>query len=273
MSVVGVRSWAVRREEDGGWRLDAYAYTDLTNKTGAWRGPVTDAVCAAGDVVTHAAPQQGCTCGIWASLPEKVDAFFETRGIADPRLQDGRVFGTIEAFGRIVKGELGFRAEQAMVTGFIAPRCEGQGRIRGGSHHGPICGEAATIAGVSHEQVEGWYCASHADDARIMDGSTFATLRAAAAPLPIFVGVKFGARCSVYKCRLKVYRYRPGTKVGWCQSHDHLASPYGHGDMVKFQSGPEVTVGYNVDDILAALRMRYDVPRLGADALDDYYAA
>jgi hypothetical protein len=56
----------------------------------------------------HRAPQTGCECGIYAwYLPNDTDMF------------NARVFGVIQASGRILMGDHGFRAERARIAAIV----------------------------------------------------------------------------------------------------------------------------------------------------------
>lgn len=54
----------------------------------------------------HEPPNEGCTCGLYAKLKQS-------------EIESGQVWGRIEAWGKIVKGAYGFRAEYARVTGLL----------------------------------------------------------------------------------------------------------------------------------------------------------
>lgn len=71
-----------------------------------WIGAQLRAVCDIGG--EHDAPYQQCACGIYGWY--RAD---------DSRLIPGVVFGAVEASGRVLLGDYGFRAEHARVTGLV----------------------------------------------------------------------------------------------------------------------------------------------------------
>jgi hypothetical protein len=56
----------------------------------------------------HPAPQDGCTCGIYGWYDP-----------ADTGMVSARVFGVVEASGRVLMGERGFRAERATIKAVV----------------------------------------------------------------------------------------------------------------------------------------------------------
>jgi hypothetical protein len=70
----------------------------------------------------HHAPQDGCTCGIYGWYDP-----------TDTGMVSARVFGVVQASGRVLMGERGFRAERATVTAVVtrnrrlAAACEAAG--------------------------------------------------------------------------------------------------------------------------------------------------
>ncbi len=71
-----------------------------------WTGGELHAVCDIGG--EHDAPSTTCACGIYAWYRPD-----------DSRLIPGVVFGVVEARGRVLLGDYGFRAEHARVTALV----------------------------------------------------------------------------------------------------------------------------------------------------------
>ena len=82
----------------------------------------------------HDVPDPDCTCGLYAKL---------RRGEVD----SGIVKGRIEAWGRIVKGADGFRAEYAKITGLLVNEGAMLGPIRR-SNHAELVHRLAEVYGV-----------------------------------------------------------------------------------------------------------------------------
>lgn len=62
-------------------------------------------------VVRHEAPDEDCTCGIYAAIDDK--------GVPD----SGNVYGKVKLWGKVVPGEKGYRAQYAYPTEFrVAPK-------------------------------------------------------------------------------------------------------------------------------------------------------
>lgn len=101
--IVGWRAWRVARDR-GGLVLLSGVY-DVR-----WEpGRETSASCQAGGA--HAAPGRRCRCGIYA-VREPAAAVRYLIG-RDEREVVHRVIGQVALWGRVIEGELGWRAEQA----------------------------------------------------------------------------------------------------------------------------------------------------------------
>lgn len=104
------------------WSLEGFEVAATRQRGVSWNGGVLTAECHIGwrprlwldDVeinpVSHEAPAEGCTCGIYGWYRPD-----------DTRLHQGEVFGVIEATGRTLLGDFGFRAEHARVVALVAP--------------------------------------------------------------------------------------------------------------------------------------------------------
>jgi hypothetical protein len=105
----GFRHWAVRQERDGKIVMGAAGYGDIP-----WQGGVEQAKCRK-DKVHDRTPDLNCTCGIWGYWKYE-----------DAR-KGGNNYngwpGIIEIWGRVIPGELGFRAEFAQPVAFLVPQC------------------------------------------------------------------------------------------------------------------------------------------------------
>ena len=75
---------------------------------GPWSGELQHAVCATGSL--HAAPDRGCSCGLYAWYhPDSATGFLD------------QLSAVITAHGRIVLGERGFRAAEARIDAVALP--------------------------------------------------------------------------------------------------------------------------------------------------------
>lgn len=85
---------------------------------GQWDGATAEATCKryqpsswwfnGESFAEHASPVQGCTCGIYGWYRP-----------TEARLHVGDVFGVIEASGRVLLGDFGFRAEKARIVAVV----------------------------------------------------------------------------------------------------------------------------------------------------------
>lgn len=104
----GYRTWRVGRTSDGSLPLTAVTRREMT-----WN-PVTTATCAAPPEETfgpHPAPASGCSCGLYGWYRPD-----------DTAILPGNVFGVVEASGRVLLGDRGFRAERARVRAVVTRR-------------------------------------------------------------------------------------------------------------------------------------------------------
>lgn len=105
----GYRTWRSGRTNPDG----LLPLTAVTRREIPW-GVVTTAVCAAPtDAVEHqhAAPADGCACGIYGWYRPD-----------DTAILPSSVFGVVEASGRVLLGDRGFRAERARIRAVVTRR-------------------------------------------------------------------------------------------------------------------------------------------------------
>jgi hypothetical protein len=116
-SLRGYRTWEPDRRH--GQATDGMLpLTSVTRPQVVW-SPALRARCVPREVAcptsgpptplaVHRAPQPGCNCGIYGWY-----------GPDDTGMLDARIFGTIQASGLILMGELGFRAERARIAAVV----------------------------------------------------------------------------------------------------------------------------------------------------------
>ena len=104
--LIGYRHGLVAKR-DGQWILHSPI------KPMPWdRGPVT-AACGSGR--DHEAPQKSCRCGLYAKWDES--------GLAS-EFGNHEWITQVKAWGRVIPGSKGFRAQHMQITGIRPPKCE-----------------------------------------------------------------------------------------------------------------------------------------------------
>lgn len=111
--ITGYRGWAIGRE-DGQFRL----FPIFKNSFIPYEKGALTATCGAfGRSRQHVSPDAECTCGFYASWTfDKVRDFTSTTNRA-------LVFGRLKAYGKVLPGELGWRAQNVMLDGIEKPMC------------------------------------------------------------------------------------------------------------------------------------------------------
>lgn len=111
--ITGYRGWAVGRV-DKQFRL----FPVFKNSFLPYERGVLTAVCGAyGRSRQHLAPDLNCTCGFYASWNfDKVRDFTSTTNRA-------LIFGRLKAYGKVLPGELGWRAQNVILDGLYKPLC------------------------------------------------------------------------------------------------------------------------------------------------------
>jgi hypothetical protein len=108
------------------WRVDARHRLCSALRDEVWQ-PRRPLVAACG--VDHAAPDQGCDCGIYAvRRPEQAQAYLVGRNRPEAV---HRVLGRVALWGRVVECEQGWRAECAYPARLWVPDCSGAGSVAG----------------------------------------------------------------------------------------------------------------------------------------------
>lgn len=111
-SLRGYRTWRLRGRRSPAGPGELLPLTSVTRRDVVWTRRLAARCAREGDDPApggdHAAPESGCTCGIYGWYSP-----------TDSAIVHARVFGCIEATGRVVMGEQGFRAERATITAVV----------------------------------------------------------------------------------------------------------------------------------------------------------
>lgn len=178
-TLTGYRSWSVGREA-GEFRV----FPLFRNSSVPFTKGVMTASCSVSRG-RHIAPHLACSCGFYASW--KFEDLNKFSGVSSRSLLSGR----LRAFGKVLPGELGWRAQHVIIDGFERPMCgvvncsngakkyivrpdwyrplSASGRVfpRSNSQQYATYRDTADFAGSNNSHAYlGWYCDQHefADD-------------------------------------------------------------------------------------------------------------
>jgi hypothetical protein len=131
--IVGYRAWRFTTSERAVQLLPVTLIADDLGDENPWEGAWSvwvRASCLARDEGTHLAPDEGCSCGFYATATPDAAAYFTAmihgRPYADDTdVSNGVVIGRVELAGKVIEHETGYRAERARIAELIPTTTDG----------------------------------------------------------------------------------------------------------------------------------------------------
>lgn len=106
--LTGMRAWRLVHR-DGHWRLSALVHESV------WPRGVFEAKCGASR--SHVSPDAECSCGVYS--------FWTHAELAKQERWRPLIAGSVLAWGKVLPGELGFKAQKVMPLSLEHPQCLG----------------------------------------------------------------------------------------------------------------------------------------------------